>query len=153
MMSDMATPYKGYSIVPEGHGFYNVLSPDNESIGSCEGSYTAREIVDDHIRKVYGWWKRTSNLSPLQTRAARFLTSAQAEKIIELRGYLTIEGFGRNASDFEPDESDIAAMNDRDFHPISRLDTDTERYDYEDMIAGGLDPIEYDRRWGNSRGA
>lgn len=77
-----AIAYKGYSIVPEGHGFYCVLSPANTQIGSCEGSYTAREIVDEHIRKVYSFYERNSRLSPLQVKAAALITNDQAEDII-----------------------------------------------------------------------
>lgn len=106
-----SVPYKGYSIVDDGPGFYRVLSPDNEQVGTCEGSYTAREIVDEHIRKVYTFYRRNCRLSPLQAKAAYYISNHQAEAIIEAKGLdMTI-----SAAPFVPDESDIAAMSDRDF--------------------------------------
>ena len=100
-MIDHTTAYKGYSVVPEGHGFYNVLSPSNASIGSCEGIFTARQMVDEHIRKVYTFYERNCNLSPLQARAAAHITNNQAEQILA--------GGQVMVAHYEPDDSVIAA--------------------------------------------
>lgn len=91
-MSDMnlksaVYEYRGYTIESDGgHGFYKVANPRGESIGTCEGSYTARQMVDEHIAKVFGFWNLNCVMSPLQARAGRLITNAQAEEIIMCGG-------------------------------------------------------------------
>lgn len=75
--------YREYTIEDDGgHGYYRVLSPDRQPVGTCEGSYTAREIVDEHIAKVYAFYRRNCILSPLQARAAQRLTPAECDEIL-----------------------------------------------------------------------
>jgi hypothetical protein len=73
---------RGYTIRSEGHGFYRVLDLRGNIVGSCEGGATAAQIVDEHIDRVYRFWNVNCDLSPIQLRAARKLSSVEAEQIL-----------------------------------------------------------------------
>jgi len=74
--------YRGYEIEHDEMGFYLIRDPLGRNAATCEGLTTAREIVDEKIAKIYGWYDRTSHLSPLVARAAGKLSNADAELIL-----------------------------------------------------------------------
>ncbi len=80
--------YRGYTIQDDGgHGFYKALNPRGHYIGSGEGMGTVRDIVDEHIEKVFGFWDLNCVMSPLVARAARQMNNTQAEFFLD-HGYL-----------------------------------------------------------------
>ena len=74
--------YRGYTITSEGMGFYHARNPRGEQIAQGEGRWTMVKAIDDHIARVYAFWNLNCVLSPLQARAAKFITNDQAERII-----------------------------------------------------------------------